>query len=803
MMSDATDSRLKAEAFLRSQEQQIAGVLAKLPDLISRYDRALRYLYVSPVIEQVTGTAPYEFIGKTHQEMGMPEEIVAAWGENLRAVFATGEERSTQFRYPGIAGVRYFDATLIPEFGADGLVETVLVISRNMTDRQRAEEKLSVSQEFLALAQKAGKIGSFDWDVKTGISRWSEQLEEMFGFAVGGYDGSYEQWRDRIHPDDISRIEQSFQEAMRQQILDWQSEYRVLRFDSGELRWVDARGQFFYDESGTTVKMIGVVIDISDRKRVEDERKQSEEALKQSELVFRNLADTMPQMFWITRPNGYHEYYNQRWYEYTGAVPEQTQGEGWSTVLHPDDVERTVQIWQESLRTGKFYNVEYRFRRAADGQYRWHIGRAFPLRDETGQVVKWFGSCTDIHDQKCAIEERDQALERERSARAQAETANRIKDEFLAVLSHELRSPLNPILGWTKLLKGGKCDEPTRDRALDIIDRNAKLQSQLIEDLLDVSRILRGKLKLVFASVNLATTIDAALETVRLSAQAKSVEVKFLEEAESPLRISGDFNRLQQVIWNLLSNAVKFTPEGGRVTVQLQQIGSISSPFAQITIADTGKGISPDFLPHIFEQFRQADSSTTRSFGGLGLGLAIVKQLVELHNGTIQAASQGEGLGTTFTVKLPLLLREAAPAPSRPSSFDCPTDQPLCALKILVVDDDADSREILNFVLQEQGAIVTTVSSASEALTELSHNLPDLILSDLGMPEMDGYSLMRQVRKLAPEQGGEIPSIAVTAYAREEDRDGAIAAGFQDYLTKPTDSVALVTAIAALTKRAE
>ncbi|KAM3095472.1 PAS domain-containing protein [Phormidesmis sp. 146-12] len=439
-MSDATESRLQTEAFLRNQEQQIAGILAKLPDLISRYDRALRYLYVSPAIEHITGVAPHQFIGKTHQEMGMPPEVVTVWRKNLQTVFATGQERSAQFKYPGINGVRYFDATLMPEFGADGLVETVLVISRNMTDLQRAEEKLAVSQEFLSLAQKAGKIGSFDWNVKTGISRWNEQLEEMFGFAAGSYDGRYEGWRDRVHPDDISRVEQSLQESMQQQIMDWQSEYRVFRADTDELRWVNARGQVFYSELGTPVRMIGVVIDISERMRVEDERKQAEEALQQSELLFRNLADTMPQMFWITRPDGYHEYYNQRWYEYTGASPEQTEGEGWSTILHPDDVERTVPIWQESLRTGEFYNVEYRFRRASDGQYRWHIGRAFPLRDETGQIIKWFGSCTDIHDQKCAIEERDQALERERSARAQAETANRIKDEFLAVLSHELRA---------------------------------------------------------------------------------------------------------------------------------------------------------------------------------------------------------------------------------------------------------------------------------------------------------------------------------------------------------------------------
>jgi hypothetical protein len=518
-----------------------------------------------------------------------------------------------------------------------------------------------------------------------------------------------------------------------------------------------------------------------------------------NELVYRLLADTMPQIFWITQVDGYHEYFNQRWYDYTGKHPGETDGEGWQDVLHPEDVEKTVQRWQESLKTGKPYNVEYRLR-GASGEYRWHIGRALPLFDPGGQILRWFGSCTDIHDQRCAIEERAQALERERAARMEQEKANRLKDEFLAVLSHELRSPLNPILGWINLLRTRKLDPAKFEQALETIERNAKLQAQLIEDLLDVSRILRGKLALAFAPVNLSTTIEAALETVRLPAQAKNI---LIEKRFEPgmQRVSGDFNRLQQVIWSLLSNAVKFTPDGGHITIELSTVccdTPDSMPVAQIIVRDTGKGIAKDFLPFVFEQFRQADSSTTRQFGGLGLGLAIVRHIVEMHNGTIAVESPGENQGSSFTIRLPFVkspgqaLTPTCPVPVSPARH-----LPLAELEILIVDDEPDARYLLNFLLEQYGATVRTAESAQMALQALEAFQPDLLVSDLGMPEMDGYALIRQIRS----QGRSFSAIALTAYAREEDRNAALDAGFQAHVTKPIEPAELVKTIATLAGR--
>mgnify|MGYP002777085149 CR=1 FL=1 len=391
--------------------------------------------------------------------------------------------------------------------------------------------------------------------------------------------------------------------------------------------------------------------------------------------------------------------------------------------------------------------------------------------------------------------------------RAKAEAANRIKDEFLAVLSHELRSPLNPILGWTKLLRSNRLTPAKTEQALDTIERNAKLQAQLIEDLLDVSRILQGKMTLNIAPVNLATTITAALETVRLAAEAKQIQI---QTSLQPIAgsVLGDANRLQQVIWNLLSNAVKFTQPGGRITVGLEGVSSPGTAnkdgrsagapqplFAQITVTDTGKGIQADFLPHVFEYFRQEDGTITRRFGGLGLGLAIVRQLTELHGGSVWAESPGPNLGATFTVRLPLnVVNEEQTAPIEPTA---PTTD-LHQIHILVVDDDVDMRELASFILTQSGAQVTTAASAIQALTLLNQAVPDLLLCDIGMPEMNGYSLIQQIRKWTPEQGGNIPAIALTAYAGEINQQQALAAGFQLHIAKPVEPEKLIQAIVHL-----
>jgi CheY-like chemotaxis protein len=372
-----------------------------------------------------------------------------------------------------------------------------------------------------------------------------------------------------------------------------------------------------------------------------------------------------------------------------------------------------------------------------------------------------------------------------------------------------LRSPLNPILGWTRLLQTGKLDAIRQQEALATIERNAKLQTQLIEDLLDISRIMQGKLTLTAASVDLAFVISAALDTVRLAAEAKQIHltVEYYPRAEPPqsLHIMGDSARLQQVVWNLLSNAIKFTPAQGQVCLELRQLDA----FAEIRVVDTGKGIHPHFLPHVFEYFRQEDGSTTRRFGGLGLGLAIVRQIVELHGGIVWAESHGEGQGATFVVQLPLPQPNQA-KPARQDSTATPSSAlnaanstfalnlPLADLKILVVDDDIDTRQFQSFLLQKQGAVVIAVASGLEALKMLNHLIPDVIVSDIGMPDLDGYQLIQQIRSRPAHHGGTIPAIALTAYARDFDQQRAQEAGFHIHLTKPIDAELLVEAICNL-----
>ncbi len=402
-----------------------------------------------------------------------------------------------------------------------------------------------------------------------------------------------------------------------------------------------------------------------------------------------------------------------------------------------------------------------------------------------------------VCDQVATALERAKLLAQLQQQTEELKQANRMKDEFLAMLSHELRTPLNAMLGWITMLRTRHLDAATTTRALESIDRNTKSLAQLIEDVLEVSRIITGKLRLKLSRVSLAQVMVGAIETVRASAEAKEIQIESFSDATVP-PIVGDATRLQQVIWNLLSNAIKFTPQGGRIEMTLVS----EDNHAKITVTDTGQGISADFLPYVFDRFRQADSSTTRSYGGLGLGLAIVHHIVERHNGTIAADSPGEDQGATFTVRLPLeppdnavSVAETAPVdvlpnPSIPGST-------LRGVRVLLVDDETDARELVTTALAPSGAIVTAVSSAKAALAEISQHLPDLLISDIGMPEADGYALIRQLRALSYE----IPAIALTAYAGGENRDHAIAAGFQQHLEKPFNPDELVAIASSLVNK--
>ncbi|MBD0336277.1 MAG: response regulator [Cyanobacteria bacterium Co-bin13] len=404
-----------------------------------------------------------------------------------------------------------------------------------------------------------------------------------------------------------------------------------------------------------------------------------------------------------------------------------------------------------------------------------------------------------VCDQVAAALERSQLLTQLQQRAAELTHANRIKDEFMAVLSHELRSPLNPILGWATLLRR-RLKDPLLEQAAETIERNVRLQVQLIDDLLDISRILRGKLSLNREAVRLEEIVAAALETVHLAATAKAISIH-THLAPDVGWVLGDPARLQQVVWNLLSNAVKFTPKGGQVEVGLSLVAGQShlepcqDSLVQLTVSDTGKGISAGFLPHVFESFRQEDGTTTRQFGGLGLGLAIVRHIVEMHGGTISAASPGEGQGATFTVSLPHFQPYGnVPSPQAPALINF-EDEPLQGCRILLVEDDFDSRTFLTILLEQAGAEVSAIASAPVALARFPDSQPHILISDIGMPELDGYQLIQQIRSLPPERGGAVPAIALTAYASESDTERAISAGFQRHIAKPVDPSDLVKAI--------
>jgi PAS domain S-box-containing protein len=523
--------------------------------------------------------------------------------------------------------------------------------------------------------------------------------------------------------------------------------------------------------------------------------------------------------------------------------------EGFIACVHPEDRELIAQSITRALETKTDYNQEHRVI-WADGSIHWIAGKGKFFYDKAGKPTRMSGVVLDISEQQAALRERKQR-------ELELEQENRMKDEFLAIVSHELRTPLNAILGWTQLLRTRDFDEETRNRSLEIIARNANQQNQLINDILDTSRLMRGQMQLEKSPVDLANVISNTLNTVELTAEAKSIKLISILNG-SVGQIMGDENRLQQIVWNLLSNAIKFTPPGGRIEIRLSQVedkgllaggaggaisgagGAISGaggaggvritnsqlpithsqlpitnaqcpmpnaqcpmPHAQITVSDTGEGITSDFLPYVFERFRQADSKFSHSRNGLGLGLAIVRQLVELHGGTVTAESKGKGQGTTFTVLLPL----ATVAPQfnkAPTNFDEVSSnaiQLLGGVQVLAVDDDDDTLELLSMILEEEGAEVTAVSSVKKALQVLETLKPDILISDIGMPDADGYDLIRQVRLNETLNGEMLPAIALTAYGRNEDEKWALAAGFQIYLAKPVEPMILVEAIANLTAR--
>lgn len=461
-----------------------------------------------------------------------------------------------------------------------------------------------------------------------------------------------------------------------------------------------------------------------------------------------------------------------------------------------DDKEASKRAFQELQVTG-YLRYEDLPLQSTGGQRR-EVEFVSNVYQEDGRPVIQC-NIRDITDRKRGEEELGLILEREQAAHAEADNANGIKDEFLALLSHELRTPLTSILGWSDLLKEGTLDQAAAQRALETIGRNARAQRQLIDDLLDTSRIITGKMRLEVRPVELAPLIEIVVEAVRPAANARNIRLLTrLGALTSP--ISGDPQRLQQIIWNLLTNAIKFTPKSGSVEVRLERIES----HLELVVKDTGEGIEPAFLPHVFDRFLQSDSSSTRRHGGLGLGLSIVRQLVELHGGSVTALSQGAGQGATFRVILPLMsvhhLPDVETKPTLTAAKSRTDKLSLANLRVLVVDDELDARELIAAVLKGRGAEVVAVESGAEALAELERQSFHALVSDIGMPDMDGYALIKKLRLLPAERGGALPAVALTAYAGDQDRTRAVTAGYQTHIAKPVEPAELVLVVASLTE---
>ena len=740
--------------------------------------------------------------------------------------------------------------TVSPIKGPDGQIIGASKIARDVTEQRQAQRDLDKASQQLRLALAASHLGDWMWDAETDLVDLSETTARIFGLPLGEPITRKEMSR-LIVPEDREQAVAAVNEAIATDT-DYEIEYRITRPDNSEA-WILSRGRGIYDAKGTVKGMLGFIQDISERKTAEETLREQADALRtlhevgqliSAELDLHNtvqaVTDAATEITGARFGSFFYNVLNEDGASYVlytlagvpleafAHFPMPRATDLFGPTFRGDGVVRIANVKLDP-RYGKnspYYGMP-------EGNLPITSYLAVPVVSRSGTVL---GGLFFGHPEPDVFSEGDEVVvaglasqaaiamdnarlyEAAKRARAeaekgaaenerlyrQAEESNRLKDEFLATISHELRTPLSAILGWARMLRMGQLSEENAVKALETIERNARAQAQLVDDLLDVSRIITGKLRMDVQPADPNTFIDAAVEAVRPAADAKGVRVQKVIDT-SPIAIPGDPVRLQQVVWNLLSNAIKFTPRGGRVQIRSQRVNS----HLEIVVTDTGQGIAPDFLPHVFDRFRQADQKTSRQHGGMGLGLAIVRHLVELHGGTVRASSEGEGHGSTFTVTLPIApVYQVDHSGGRvhpgardllPPVDDC-TDR-LDGLRILVVDDEADTRDLLKQGLEYCGATVKAVGTANEALELLTSTSPDILISDIGMPVVDGYELIRQVRGLSPDRGGKVPAIALTAYTRAEDRLRSLRAGYDMHVPKPVELAELVAVAATVMRR--
>ncbi|RYX86707.1 PAS domain S-box protein [bacterium] len=744
----------------------------------------------TPAVRFLLGYEEAEFVGNTasliftnhDNENGVPQQELEV---------AKREGRSEDMRWHVRKDGTQFWANgqLLALRDGKGQLRGFAKILRDDTPRKQIEDTLLQTRRKLQSALDVGRIGTWMWDIPNDRVEADTNLAQFFGVApqdaAGGPITSY---LAAVHPDDTEQLSATISTAIESGDT-FIADYRIVQ-KNGDILWVEARGQVERDAEGTPMHLNGVILDISERKR-------AEAAYRLSEERYRVLFEAIDNGFCIMKMlfDENDKPVDYRFLEINPTFEKQT---GLSNAIGKTAKELVPDLdefWFETYGKVALTGESIHFENAADAMGRWFDVHAFRVGvPEDRHVALLF---TDI----TARKQGENAL---RQAHAQAEETNRMKDEFMATLSHELRTPLNAILGWANILRlnQGKLDTETQNQGLETIERNARTQSQLINDLLDVSRIMTGKLRLELHPVELATAIKNAINTVKPGADAKQIEISTSLDS-SVGTISGDQDRLNQVFWNLLSNAIKFTPRGGHISVAMARI----EEGVQVQISDSGQGISADFLPFVFERFRQADASSTRTYGGLGIGLALVRSLMEAHGGTVSASSEGEGRGSIFTVVFPVTATHAEGSEDSLETLTVDSALPLLSgVRVLVVDDEADARELVKLSLTQQGASVEDADNAATAflMVELSRakGRPfDILVSDIGMPEEDGYSLIRRVRASEEQDGPFLPAIALTAYATHKDRMNALMAGFQAHLIKPFEPAELLANVAALTGR--
>jgi PAS domain S-box-containing protein len=778
--------RRRAEDELRATEHRFTMFMENLPGLAWIKDLAGRYVYANDAAVKAFQTPRAELYGRTDEEI-FPPLTAAQFKENDRLALSNGTCVQTIETLEQTDGTHHSIVSKFPIISPGGQAVMVGGVAIDITEHKRREEAFQKSESRYRALFETTQDGIMIVDDEGRYVEVNESLCRILKAPRERLVGAH--FSEFIPPVVLNEAKKDFAEL--KTFSTFEGEFPLMTADGQvvELDWI-SRGNF------VPGLHFCVAREITERKRAQAEIEQSEEK-------YRSLLENANDIIYSHDLQGNYLTINRACEEVTGYTRKEILGGlNISQVVVPEHRELAREMTMRKLTdpSPTVYEVDI----FTKDRRRLTLEVSTRIAFRNGQPVAVEGIGRDVTERKRIERAREELLEREQQARLELEEASRMKDEFLATVSHELRTPLTAMLGWSHLLRSGKLDEASTTHAIETIERNARSQAQLIEDLLDVSRIITGNLRLDVRPVNPNGVIEGALEAVRPAAEAKGVRlVKVLDTSIDS--VFGDPTRLQQVVWNLLSNAIKFTPLGGQVSIRLERVGA----YVEMLVTDTGEGINQDFLPYVFDRFRQADAKTTRRHGGLGLGLAIVRHLVEMHGGTVRAESPGQDQGATFRVRLPLMpvyqsstTQEANAHAAGGHNFlplECP--ERLDGLKVLAVDDEADTREVIRAVFEQCGAKVTTASSAAEALVLLEETVPDVLISDIGMPDEDGYELIAKVRALPAERGGKIPAVALTAYARAEDRLRALRTGYQMHVPKPVELAELVAIVARLTER--